>query len=181
MSERVEQIITGIIDREGGYADHPFDRGGQTRWGITEAVARMNGYTGDMRELPVSFARDIYRQQYYLRPGLDEIEKISVAIAEELMDTGVNMGPPVSIAFLQRSLNVLNRQQKLYPDIKTDGYSGHNTLAALASFLKARGKEGEAVLLKMLNALQAVRYIELAERNESQEEFEFGWIKERVT
>lgn len=176
----IEQIIDGIIAREGGYVDHPHDRGGPTKHGITESVARANGYQDDMRALPLSLARDIYRNQYYIRPGFDALAHISPAVAEELTDTGVNMGPPTAIRFLQRTLNALNLQQRIYPDLRVDGFSGHNTQAALRAYLARRGKEGEAVLLKALNALQAARYIEIAEANPTQESFVYGWLKERV-
>ncbi|HGV4401999.1 TPA: glycosyl hydrolase 108 family protein, partial [Klebsiella pneumoniae] len=44
-----DQIIEGILGKEGGYVDHPSDKGGPTRWGITQTIARAHGYTGDMR------------------------------------------------------------------------------------------------------------------------------------
>ena len=44
----IDTLIDGVIGREGGYSNHPADRGGPTRWGVTEAVARANGYRGDM-------------------------------------------------------------------------------------------------------------------------------------
>jgi hypothetical protein len=48
----VDTLIDEVISREGGYVDHPADRGGPTMFGITEAVARANGYDGPMRNLP---------------------------------------------------------------------------------------------------------------------------------
>lgn len=48
----VEHLVEALIDREGGFVDHPADRGGATCFGITEAVARAHGYGGAMRELP---------------------------------------------------------------------------------------------------------------------------------
>ena len=36
----VNELIDELIEREGGYANHPADKGGPTRFGITEAVAR---------------------------------------------------------------------------------------------------------------------------------------------
>ena len=48
----VDQLIDGLIAREGGFVDHPADRGGATNWGITDAVARAHGYTGPMALLP---------------------------------------------------------------------------------------------------------------------------------
>jgi hypothetical protein len=44
----------------------------------------------------------------------------------------------------------------------------------------ARGKEGEQVLLRALNCSQGARYLELAEGREANEDFLYGWVKERV-
>jgi lysozyme family protein len=47
----IDQLIEEVIGREGGYSNHPADRGGATRWGITEAVARAHGYRGVSADL----------------------------------------------------------------------------------------------------------------------------------
>ena len=36
----IEGLIDAVIAREGGYVADRADRGGPTRWGISEAVAR---------------------------------------------------------------------------------------------------------------------------------------------
>ena len=46
------ELIDALIDREGGYVHNPADRGGATRYGVTEAVARAHGYAGAMRDFP---------------------------------------------------------------------------------------------------------------------------------
>ena len=176
----IEAIIDAIIEKEGGYVHHAHDRGGPTRYGITRSVARLNGWTGKVSDLPESLARKIYEEQYYLGPGFNRINTFTSAIAMELVDTGVNMGPPVAVQFLQRSLNALNQQAKLYPDLKVDGFLGNKTLTALQAFLDHRRVEGEDVLLKALNCLQGARYIYLAEKREENESFIYGWLKERV-
>jgi lysozyme family protein len=176
----VRHTLEKVMKVEGGYSNHPDDRGGETNYGITKHVARAFGYMGEMRDLPYDLAMDIYIQRYWLEPKFDRVALMSSLIAEEMLDTGINMGQSIATKFLQRALNVLNRQAKDYPDITVDGALGTISLAALASFLKARGTEGERVLHRMLNSLQSVRYIEIAERNASQESFQYGWQKERV-
>ena len=69
----IDDLIDAVIDREGGYVHHPADRGGATRYGITEAVARANGYAGDMRHFARPAALAIYRRLYWTRPGFDRI------------------------------------------------------------------------------------------------------------
>lgn len=177
----LNDTLDALIGREGGYSNHPADKGGETIWGITAAVARAFGYAGEMRDMPRSVAETIYTERYWSQPRFDQVAAISPAIAEELLDTGVNMGPAVAGRFLQRALNVLNQDDKLFPNIAVDGAIGKMTLAALRSFLQARGTGGEQVLLRMLNAQQSVRYMEIAEGNKAQEAFVYGWQLNRVS
>lgn len=179
----VYEAIERTIGKEGKYSDNPHDTGGKTMWGITEKVARANGYTGEMRDLPRQKAVDIYAAEYFVGPRFADVAPMSASIAEELFDTGVNMGVSIPGTFLQRALNVLNKSHKqasLFPELVVDGQIGPATLSALGTFLKLRGKEGELVLLTMLNSLQGVRYIELCERRVANEEFVYGWFLHRV-
>jgi lysozyme family protein len=176
----VDSLIEDVIGREGGYSNHPDDRGGPTRWGITQAVARANGYHGDMRELPREVAKGIYMRRYVTQPGFGAIMSISEPIAEELVDTGVNMGPGVPSLFLQKALNALNNKGKIYNDIIEDGDVGPATFNALRAYLRKRGKEGETVMVKALNCLQGARYIELARSRTANESFLYGWLRTRI-
>lgn len=177
----VDGLIDGLIEREGGYVDHPADKGGPTCFGITEAVARAHGYRGTMRDLPREEAAAIYRRLYWLRPRFDQVAKRAARIAGELFDTGVNMGPAVATTFLQRALTALNRNGKDYADLTPDGRVGPLTLHALDAFLATRGKRsGETVLLRALEALQGERYLRLAERRPANEAFLYGWLANRI-
>ena len=161
----VNALIDALIEREGGFVADRADRGGPSRFGITEAVARANRYRGAMRAHPREEAAALYKRLYWLRPRLNEVASRSGRIAEELFDTGVNMGPAVAVTFLQRALTALNRNGKDYPDLVPDGRIGPHTLAALDTFLDLRGRTGgETVLLRALEALQGERYLRLAER-----------------
>ena len=177
----VDAMVDALIEREGGFVANPADKGGPTCFGITEAVARANGYRGAMRQLPREEAAAIYKRLYWLRPRLDEVAERSERVAAELFDTGVNMGPAVAITFLQRALTALNRNGKDYPDLVPDGRIGAQTLAALDAFLAVRGTtSGETVLLRALEALQGERYLRLAERRPANEAFLYGWLANRI-
>lgn len=172
----IDSVIEAVLRAEGGYVNDPRDAGGETMYGITKATARANGYAGSMRDLPRSLAKDIYYRQYVVTPGFAQIGTINAAIAAELVDTGVNMGPNVASRFLQRALNALNNQARDYADLTVDGAAGPATRAALSAYLKKRGKEGERRLLALLNALQGARYVELCEARQANEAFMYGWL-----
>lgn len=178
----IEQYLEELIKREGGYVNNPADRGGATKYGITEAVARTNGFKGNMKDLPLNVAKAIYKKQYWTDPRFDQVNVISSLVAEELLDTGVNCGTGFTKPLLQRALNLLNNQGKAgFPDLVIDGVYGSTTLGALKTYLAKRGKVGEKVLVRVLNIMQGQRYIEITEKNPSQEQFFYGWIANRIS
>lgn len=175
-----ESVIDGLIAREGDYVDHPADRGGPTRYGITQRVARANGYSGPMQELPLTLARAIYRHRYIAGPCFDKVALIDEPVGFELVDTGVNMGPAVPALMFQRWLNGFNRRGSMYADVFVDGRIGDVTLDAFRAYRRWRGAEGSQVMVAALNCTQGSRYLDLAETNETQEDFLYGWIRSRV-
>ncbi len=60
-----DECFTALLAHEGDFADLENDPGGKTRYGVTEAVARAAGYTGDMRVLPLNLAKTIYQSQFW--------------------------------------------------------------------------------------------------------------------
>lgn len=178
----IDQYLDAIINREGGYVNHPSDHGLATKFGITEAVARSQGYQGDMQDLPIAVAKSIYKKQYWFEPQFDQINEISPTIAEELFDTGVNCGVNFAKPLLQRALNLLNKQGKEgWPNLALDGQYGLLTFQALTMYLNKRHKEGEKVLVRVLNIMQGQHYIEITEKNPNYEDFFYGWILNRVS
>lgn len=176
----IADIINDVIGVEGGYSDNPNDPGAETMWGITKATAIQYGYFGAMKDMPRATAFDIYSTEYVNGPHFDTIAKISAPIAAVLVDIGVNMGVPVAVGFLQRALNVFNQQGTQYPDMHVDFLIGPATRSALSTFLQYRSPEGESVMLKALNCLRGARFISIAEKNPKEEDFEFGWFKNRI-
>lgn len=179
------KIIENTLDKEvgnkpnGGYTNDPVDKGGETKWGITVAVARAFGYKGRMIDLPKNTAMAIYDLKYWRTNSLDEIESISDIVAAELYDTGVNMGIGIAAKFLQKTLNISNNNQKDFPDIVVDGKIGDKTIACLKSYFRKR-KDAEKIIVFRLNAFQDIRYDDIIDDNQSQERFGNGWRENRV-
>lgn len=107
-----------LLGHEGGFVDHPDDPGGATRYGITQAVARANGYQGDMRDFPIEEAKRIARAQYWDAVQADALPD---AVRFDVFDAAYNSGPKQAIKWLQRALGV-----------KDDGQLGPVTLATAA-------------------------------------------------
>lgn len=175
-----QRLVAAVIDREGGYVNHSSDRGGPTNYGITQAVARENGYHGDMRNLPKSLAVRIYEARYWTSIKLDNIAPLSNELAEYLFDFGVHSGPGRAARELQRTLNVLNNRGKLFSDLLVDGAVGPATLTGLQAFSKSRGRQGLRVLAESINGVRIEFCRDLAERDERQEDFAYGWFKRIV-
>ena len=72
--DRFEKIFDYLLKVEGGYSNDKNDRGGKTKYGIIESEARKYGYKGEMRDMPLDIARDIYNKKYYHRNGLDTLK-----------------------------------------------------------------------------------------------------------
>lgn len=179
ISAKIKAMIDGVIEREGGFVDHKDDPGGATRWGITEAVARANGYRGEMRSLGKDIAFNIYHRQYVVEPGFDLVARISPRIGDEIIDTGVNAGVHRAGEFLQRALNIANSQARDYSDLVVDGNVGPATRRTLTAYMSGGG-DREAIMVKLLDGFQARHYINLAERSGRFESFIRGWFAHRI-
>lgn len=176
----IDLTIDDLIAREGDFVDHPADKGGPTRWGITEGVARRFGYMDRMEWLPRDVAGAIYQRQYWHAPGFDKVAVIAPKLSVELFDTGVNMGTGTAICFLQCALNALNRNGLDYSDIAVDRKIGNAKLQALSEFFHRCGAPAETVLTKAIDALQGAHYVRLAKMRPSQETFLYGWLANRI-
>lgn len=96
-----DQAFERLLGHEGGYVNDPRDPGGETNWGVTRVVARANGYTGPMRDLPVSVAKDIYRKTYWNAVRADELPE---PVRYDVFDAAVNHGVSQAAKWLQRAV-----------------------------------------------------------------------------
>lgn len=184
----VDDILERVVGVEGGFVDDPLDAGGATRWGVTERIARAYGYKGDMRNYPRNEAKRVLKLLCFVEPGFEPLAERCPALAYDMVEIEVNLPPGQATRFLQRSLNSLNDPKghsqdpsMLFPNLTVDGKCGKGTLSALDKYLKLRGDDGIIVLLRMINAQQAVYYIERTEVRPAAKRFLYGWIWHRIS
>lgn len=148
----IEQIITDILKAEGWdtFTDHPADRGGPTKWGITEAA-----YGGDVRNITEAEARLFYRRKYIVEPHFDEINPTFLMAV--VVDAAVNHGTRRAAKWLQRAVGATQ-----------DGRVGPQTLA------RVRDQDTTVTVLKFLS-YRVKFYGYLVTRDPSQAVFAHGW------
>ena len=170
-------ILAAVFAVEGGYVNDPRDPGGETNHGITKRVAREQGYKGSMKALTKDKAREIVVGQYVIAPGYMPLVEIDPAVAEEVIDSGVNTGTGRSSKWLQESINAFNNGGKDYADIAVDGRVGPGTMRAYEALRKKRGKALTCLLmLRALDAKQAAHYLSLTKL----ETYTVGWFRTRI-
>lgn len=169
---------------EGAYSNDPKDRGGETIYGI--ARKKNPNWSGwvlvdQYPKTPLGIksmlndadikkrADNFYKTQYWDSMNLDKL--IHQDIANEMYDSAVNLGVGRVSKWLQRSLNVANRNQIDYKDLVVDGIIGPGTLKIINDH-----RDPQAIW-KALNVLQGHAYFVLAEEDKTQERFWLGWFK----
>ncbi|HKQ29911.1 MAG TPA: glycosyl hydrolase 108 family protein [Burkholderiales bacterium] len=182
-----KKALPHILANEGRYVDDPDDRGGETYkgvarqfnpdwpgWKAIDRARKRRNFPANL-ERNVSLQRQVrefYKQHYWDKLQGDVLSDQS--LADELFDTAVNLGVARAVTFLQRALNVLNRNAALYADLAEDGVFGQRSLAAITAYLK---RDKVADLLKVLNILQGMHYIEFMTKSPDQEKYARGWLK----
>ncbi len=132
-------------------------------------VIRERGAGGEVNKLN-QLVLEFYRAEFWNKIQGDILP--TQLIADELFECSINLGVPAASEILQRTINLLNRNARLYPDIMVDRIIGTQPLAALNNSIAANG---EKLLFNLLNFNQAKRYIEIMERDHTQEIF-IGWF-----
>ena len=179
-----DKAFSLTLAHEGGYSNDKVDLGGETYKGVARKAnplwagwAILDNLKKDVKNFPVNLDTDsslqyhiktIYKTNYWDINKLDAVKDQD--IANESFDTGVNMGVGVAARYIQEALNLLNRNHQSYPDLKADGNIGSTTLGVLNSHPNPKA------VLKTMNGLQFMKYVEICKKQPSQEKFFYGWL-----
>ena len=157
---RFEKIFNYLLKVEGGYSDNKNDKGGKTKYGIIEEEARNFGYKGNMQDLTIDFAKNIYLKKYYLGNKLDKVvnDKVALSVCDFIVNSGA-WGAKKA----QAALNELGF------DLRVDGILGEKSLAAL-------NEVDEAKFLEKYHDLQRRFYRVIVANKPSQKVFLKGWL-----
>lgn len=107
-----------VLENEGGYSNNPNDKGGKTRYGISQRAHP----EVDIDKLTLIEAQNIYMREYW--NGYYKL--LSREMCIRLFDLGVNIGKNKAVQLLQTTLNTY-----FDTNLALDGIFGHKTLQAV--------------------------------------------------
>ena len=126
-----------------------------------------------------NLVKSFYKKEFFDKIKLGELSIQEVA--DELFDTGVNQGVKTSAKYLQRALNALNQNERLFKDLVVDGMIGSKSINGFDKYVKYYSRYGsnftKNIMLKALNGFQFMKYLQIVERNPEQEINFAGWLK----
>lgn len=180
-----DKAFKKTMSNEGGYVNDSDDAGGETYkgisrvynprwigWGIIDQHKRNSDFPKCLYSIVglQNNVKDFFKDRYWDVNQLDEFPQL---IAEEMFDTGVNMGCERVAKFLQKSLNYLNRNGMMYNELMVDGVMGKKTLNALGIL----NNKDLVILVTMMNVLQGGHYMRYMDRNPTQKKYARGWFR----
>ncbi len=164
-----DYAVQYTLESEGVFSNDRNDRGGKTKYGITEGTLReyqrkdgkLRGIT--IEELTRGEAIQIYKAVYWRFDGL-----VSRMIATKLFDMGVNFGLGQAVKIAQSALTFIGHP------VTVDGLWGSQTRTALN--VVSRNRFARLMLFKAMVYFAAQRYVLIVAGNESQLDFIDGWL-----
>ncbi|RYF12473.1 MAG: hypothetical protein EOO40_01195 [Deltaproteobacteria bacterium] len=155
-----EIALSYVLINEGStFTDDPSDRGGSTRYGVTQGT--LANYLGrpttpaDVQALTPQMVSDIYRKLYWTPIKGDQINK--QAVATVTMDLAVLCGPGTAARMLQAAVGATQ-----------DGNVGPMTLAAV-------NKADAAAVVQSMSLAACNYFASIATRDVTQQKWLAGW------
>lgn len=163
----VQDLLDDIISKEGGFINHPADRGGATKYGIT--IRTLGRYLGrkasieDVKGISVDLAKEIYLAEYYYAPRINTLIE---EVQPKVFDMSVNHGARNAVRIMQQVIN-----KSGFGALTVDGFIGNMTRQALEAAYNAMD-------CYFINALVDERnnfYDAIISNDPSQAVFKNGW------
>lgn len=158
----MNKIINDLIRREGSqYTNRPTDRGGPTKYGITQSTLSL--WRGrlvspeEVEALKEWEAAEIYKVKYVTEPHFD---KLPPSLSALMIDSGVQHGPRRVTRWLQAAAGI--------PKGQRDGIIGPQTL-------KAIGETEKGSVFRRVLARRCRFYGRLITDDPTQSEYAAGW------
>lgn len=163
-----DSIVDHILQSEGWptFTNHPKDRGGPTKGGITLKTLRSYGgrpaaTEADLRNLTEAEARKIYENSYITAPGFALIRDDLLRF--QVVDAGVLSGPSRATSWLQEVVGVT-----------IDGRMGSVTAAAVNS------GNAHSIALKFC-AARARGLMRIVSKDHTQAVWASGWMNRAMS
>jgi lysozyme family protein len=168
MTEKFQRCLRFVLKWEGGISNDPHDRGGLTKWGVTQATYDRYRRAKGLPPQSVVKMTEPEMQEIYFRFYWQPVkgDEFPYPLALALFDTGVNMGVGAAVKLLQRAINDLLPQQKW---VAVDGKLGAQTLQA------AKSLDPRRLALRLCDRREE-RYRAIVRANPTQRKFLRGWL-----
>lgn len=112
--DKAEQVINNTINIEGGFSNHPNDKGGATKYGITLALyqklVNKNATAQDLMGISSNEARQFYKEYFFYKYTIQDLPE---SIWDIVFDMTVNHGPTNAFSIVQLAVNYLGQKTSI--------------------------------------------------------------------
>lgn len=154
----IDEMLIAVVRREGGFVHLKADKGGATKFGITQSTLSFwRGHPAsidDVKNLTETEAVAIYKDLYYNKPNISSLPD---PLDDFIFDFGVNSGPALAIKALQECLG-----------ITPDGVCGPVTVAAAIADMPR-------IVIKVIK-WRIMMFSRIVKKDPSQIIFLAGWL-----
>jgi lysozyme family protein len=185
MSTGFQRALERTARIEGGWSNHPVDRGGKTKYGVTEGTWKeycarfLNGVEPyPIEDITKTDSEQVFYHLYWNPAGLDRMEREGVpqSVLNFVFDACVNHGFHTGCKLLQRAYNVVRYDQDA--PLKEDGLIGSKTVDAVRRFVNK--PENLSALLNSYTVERGIFFKAIVAKDSRQRTFIRGWYRRLV-